>query len=135
MKGPGRILHEAMKSFFKKPATQNYPAEKTPMPPGFRGKLQFIPEKCIGCRLCMKDCPAQAIVIEKVGEKRFECHIDLSKCIYCGQCTDTCMKKALLMTGEFELAGITRNELKIVYAPAALNPADAATPKPQAPAA
>ena len=85
------------------------------MPDKFRGKILFHPERCIGCKLCMKDCPAGAIEIRKVGEKKFECEIDLGKCIYCAQCVDSCMKKALEATKEFELASLERNKLKVIY--------------------
>lgn len=112
---PGKMLKTVLQSLFKKPNTLNYPAEKSPMPDKFRGKLLFHPEKCIGCKLCMRDCPANAINIVKVGEKDFEAQIDLGKCIYCGQCVDSCLKKALEMTKEFELASLERGNLKVVY--------------------
>ena len=109
------MLKEILENFLKKPATLNYPAQKSPMPKGFRGKLKFTPSLCIGCLMCMKDCPTGAIKIKKQGDKRFECEIDLSKCIYCGQCVDSCPKKALSMSDEFELAVIDPKTLKIVY--------------------
>lgn len=63
----------------------------------------------------MKDCPADAIIITKVGEKQFDCTIDLGKCIYCAQCVDSCMKKALEATKDFELAALNRDQLKVTY--------------------
>jgi formate hydrogenlyase subunit 6/NADH:ubiquinone oxidoreductase subunit I len=112
---PGKMIWEIMGSLFKRPATTKYPyGKKVPMPDKFRGKLKFYPERCIGCQLCVKDCPANAITINKAGQK-FECEIDLGKCIYCGQCVDSCMKKALEMTKEFELATLERGKLKIKY--------------------
>jgi len=115
MRRPGKISKQIIQSLFKKPATINYPAIRSGMPEGFRGKLKFHPEKCIGCKLCMRDCPSGAIEIRQIGEKQFEARIDLGKCIYCGQCVDSCLKKALEITAEFELARLTPDELKVIF--------------------
>jgi len=112
---PGKMLKQVLKSIFKKPATTKYPFAKATMPDKFRGKILFHPERCIGCQMCVRDCPSGAIEIKKVGDKKFECHIDLGKCIYCAQCVDSCMKKALEATKEFELAVLDRNKLKVTY--------------------
>jgi len=115
MKRPGKMMSQVLRSIFKRPATTKYPFVKSGMPEKFRGKLKFYPERCIGCKLCMKDCPSNAINIKKVGEKQFECEIDLGKCIYCAQCVDSCMKKALESTREFELASLDREKLKVTF--------------------
>ena len=109
------MIRQVLSSLFKKPATNLYPFNKFEMPDKFRGKIVFDPELCVGCKLCMKDCPAGAINIKKVGEKKFEAEFDLGKCVYCAQCTETCFKKALKFTGEFELASLDREKLKITF--------------------
>jgi len=114
MRRPGKMIRQVLADSVKKPATMDYPKNKASMPDGFRGRLDFDAPKCVGCKLCMKDCPSSAIEIVKVGEKKFEARIDLAKCIYCGQCVDSCNKKALCATNLFELARLNRTQLKIV---------------------
>ncbi len=115
MKKPGKIAALLIQSLFKRPATVNYPAESSGMPKGFRGKLKFNPSLCIGCKMCVRDCPTGAIEIRKTGEKQFEAQINLGKCIYCGQCVDSCVEKALEITGEFELAKLDPEKLKVIF--------------------
>ncbi len=112
---PGAMIRILIQSLFKKTATTRYPFKKTAMPDKFRGKIVFHPALCIGCGMCVRDCPSNAIAITKVGDKRFDCEIDLAKCIYCAQCVDSCMKKALEATPEFELASLNGSKLKVIY--------------------
>ncbi len=108
---PGKMLRQVLSSSIKKPVTVKYPYEKFDMPAGFRGKIIFHPEKCIGCKFCMRDCPSGAINIIKAGEKKFDAEIRMDKCIYCAQCVDSCPKKALESSPDFELAQLDRKKL------------------------
>jgi len=112
---PGKMIKQVLKSLIKKPATNMYPYEELEMPGKIRGKLRFYPGKCIGCKLCIKDCPSEAITINETGEKQFEAIIDLGKCIYCAQCVDSCPTKALEITKDVELAQLDVNKLKVVF--------------------
>jgi formate hydrogenlyase subunit 6/NADH:ubiquinone oxidoreductase subunit I len=148
MKRPGMMIREVVGSAMRKPLTVRYPFVKVQMPKKFRGKLAFNPTVCIGCKICEKDCPAAAITIRKIADKKFECDIDLGKCIYCAQCADSCPRKALTTTEDFELAQLSRGKLKVVYTGQAdgkptigssnapvIEPPPAPPPKPAAPAA
>jgi formate hydrogenlyase subunit 6/NADH:ubiquinone oxidoreductase subunit I len=113
MKHSGSMLPLALKALFKKPATVSYPAGREDVPTTIRGKLKFDPSKCIGCKLCTRDCPSGAIEIIKVGDKQFKAVLRMDKCIYCGQCVDSCNKGALKCTPEFELAAFHRKDLEV----------------------
>lgn len=112
---PGKMIKMVLGSLVKKPATTRYPHVKAKPLKGFRGKVKFYPEKCIGCKLCMRDCPAKGITIRQIAEKKFEAEINLGKCIFCGQCVDSCLKKALEITNEFELAELDPSKLKVIF--------------------
>ncbi|MDP2891513.1 MAG: 4Fe-4S binding protein [Bacillota bacterium] len=109
----GKMLPLALKGLFTKPATISYPYQKVVVPSDFRGKLVFDPSKCVGCMLCVRDCPSGAIEIIKVGEKKYKAVVHLDKCIYCGQCCDSCVRQALRTSPEFELAVYDRKDLTV----------------------
>ena len=110
------MLAELFRNVTKPPATTQYPFLKTEAPRDFRGRIVFISENCIGCKICMRDCPADALKINKPGEEKiFEAVFDLDVCIYCAQCVLSCPKNALLTSTDFELAQISRKSLKMVY--------------------
>lgn len=115
MRRPGKMIREVLGSAMRKPVTVRYPFVKVEMPKKFRGKLSFNPTVCIGCKICERDCPSAAITIRKIADKKFECDIDLGKCIYCAQCVDSCPRKALATTEDFELAQLSRLQLKVVF--------------------
>ena len=110
-----------LKHMFKEPVTVNYPFEKGPLSPRFRGEhaLRRYPngeERCIACKLCEAICPALAITIEaeprEDGSRRTTRYdIDMTKCIYCGFCQEACPVDAIVEGPNFEFAAETREEL------------------------
>ena len=110
-----------LKYFFKKKATLNYPFERGPLGPRFKGEhaLRRYPngeERCIACKLCEAVCPALAITIEaeprEDGSRRTTRYdIDMTKCIYCGLCEEACPVDAIVEGPNMEFAAETRAEL------------------------
>ena len=110
-----------LRYFFRPKATINYPYEKTPLSPRFKGEhaLRRYPngeERCIACKLCEAICPAQAITIEAEpradGSRRTTRYdIDMVKCIYCGLCAEACPVDAIVEGPNSEFTVETREEL------------------------
>ena len=110
---------------FKKKATINYPEEKRPFSPVFRGlhvlnRDEEGREKCTACGLCAVACPAEAISMEAAERKKDEenlyreekyaarYEINMLRCIFCGLCEEACPKDAIYLTETFAPANFTR---------------------------
>ena len=110
-----------LRYLFRQKVTINYPYEKGPLSPRFRGEhaLRRYPngeERCIACKLCEAICPAQAITIEAEprddGIRRTTRYdIDMTKCIYCGFCQEACPVDGIVEGPNLEFAAETREEL------------------------
>lgn len=121
------MVGELLRQLFKRPFTNLFPAKYAPpstneflravkkgekkinppieTPPGFRGKIKYDREKCIGCQLCIKVCPTDAI--EFIPEKK-KIRIYVNRCTFCAQCNDACPVSALSMSKEFLLSTTDR---------------------------
>uniref|UniRef100_A0A7S2Y001 4Fe-4S ferredoxin-type domain-containing protein n=1 Tax=Fibrocapsa japonica TaxID=94617 RepID=A0A7S2Y001_9STRA len=111
----------SIEAFLKPKVTVNYPFEKGPLSPRFRGEhaLRRYPtgeERCIACKLCEAVCPAQAITIdaeqrEDGSRKTTRYDIDMTKCIFCGFCQEACPVDAIVEGPNYEYATETHEEL------------------------
>jgi NAD(P)H-quinone oxidoreductase subunit I len=117
------MISEVLRQVLKKPATNTFPAKYLPpsitgflkqvgegkaeihppieTPPNFRGKILYDRDTCIGCKICTRVCPANAI--EFIPETK-RIRIYVTQCIFCSQCNDACPVDALQMSEEFLLA-------------------------------
>ncbi|MDE4907424.1 4Fe-4S binding protein [Methanogenium marinum] len=121
------MFPEALRQFLKKPATNLFPARYLPksitgflgkvaageatinppvaVPKNFRGKIAYDRDACIGCKLCIRVCPAHAI--EFIPETK-TVRIFVTQCIFCSQCNDACPVSCLHMSDEFMVADADR---------------------------
>src|SRR3954466_7373577 len=109
------------KYFFARKITVQFPEEKTPLSPRFRGlhalrRYENGEERCIACKLCEAVCPALAITIESEqrddGTRRTTRYdIDLTKCIFCGFCEESCPVDSIVETRILEYHGEKRGDL------------------------
>ncbi len=112
-------LGVTFKHLFKKPVTLDYPREKKPMAPRYRGRHYLEryddgTERCVCCGLCAASCPADAIYMEpeetESGERKAKVYeINLLRCIFCGFCEEACPEEAIFLGQEYEFSGFDRN--------------------------
>ena len=112
------------KHLFRKPITVNYPHQKVPMFPRYRGKQVLMRdenglEKCVACGLCAVACPADAIYLEAAendgtvmaGPRYASTYqIHKTRCIFCGYCEEACPVSAIFMGKDYELAVYSKDD-------------------------
>ena len=123
-----RGLKTTMARLIEGPMTIEYPEEKTPVYPRFRGRHKLHRfedtglEKCVGCSLCAAACPADCIRVvaaENTPDNRVSAgeryariyEINMSRCIFCGYCELACPFDAITLGNEFEISEYSRDDL------------------------
>ena len=108
------MLPELWRTLLTKPITVRFPFAPAELPPYFRGKVVIDPTLCRGCGLCVRDCPADALELERDGRDRFRLIHYHDRCAYCGQCEISCKFGAITLANEFVPAAPQRDALSQV---------------------
>jgi formate hydrogenlyase subunit 6/NADH:ubiquinone oxidoreductase subunit I len=104
-------LKYLLRGIRRRPATVLYPFEKIRLPYQWRGLHRLDDDRCTGCGACSRACPNLCIEMVQLAEKKKRPAIDIGRCLFCGYCVDVCPFDAIHMTGNYELAVFSREEL------------------------
>lgn len=105
------LLPEIWRTVTRQPITLGFPKAPLDLPVSFRGRVVVVAESCRGCGLCARDCPAEALELERKGRDEFRLIYHPDRCAYCGQCADGCPTGALELINEFTPPTSDRGEL------------------------
>lgn len=94
------LLNAVIEAMINPPETVDYPLGELNLPEVFRGAILFDPEKCTGCGLCVRDCPADALELLKKSREEYKLLYYPARCAYCGQCEDSCRRGAVHFSNE-----------------------------------
>lgn len=104
-----------LRHMFSRAVTIQYPKERRPIAPGFRGQHALAKShgraKCVGCGLCASICPSQCISISRAKGQVQKYEVDILRCIYCGFCVEACPYGAVALTENYEYSAYRREDL------------------------
>jgi len=129
------LLPQLWRTLFTRPITVRYPFAPLELPPYFRGRVVIDMDLCRGCGLCVRDCPAFALELERESDTpssskdrdKFRLIHYPDRCAYCGQCQDVCSYEAISLTSEYVPAAADRDVLREVFSKDAFYVSDMAS--------
>ena len=105
------LMPQLWNTLRSRPITVRYPFEPLKLPPYFRGRVVIEAENCKGCGLCVRDCPALGLELQRGSTDGFRLIHYPDRCAYCGQCEDSCRSGAIRLINEYVPASPRREAL------------------------
>ena len=104
------LLPNITQALFSKPETIAYPVVSYRASESYRGSVCIITENCVGCGLCVRDCPAAALSLEKISKGYFRLDHYRDRCTYCGQCEMSCRFNSIYLDNSYKEASADRED-------------------------
>lgn len=104
------LLPNIAEALFSKPETIAYPAVSHRPSANYRGSVSIITENCVGCGLCVLECPAAALLLEKVSKGCFRLDHYRDRCTSCGQCELSCKFDSIYLDNTYKEASADRKD-------------------------
>ncbi len=108
------LLPRTLSVFFSRSVTRHYPFHDPEIPERYRGRVNINENNCVGCSLCVLDCPASALELEKESKSQFRLLHYQDRCTYCGQCEDSCRFNAIFMDNHYIKPAFDRDDFFVV---------------------
>ena len=125
---------KAIAQLFSKPSCEMYPFTPSEAAPGYRGRIEYHPEKCLGCGMCVRVCAGGAIQMKTEpveGGKKITLSFDMGSCTFCRMCADFCSTKSIVFSDDYHMIATKEEDLIETGTHIKKNP----VPKTAAPAA
>ena len=110
-------IKEAVSQVFRKPSTENFPAEVPEAAEGYRGRIVYHPDLCINCGMCMRVCAPQAMTKTVVplenGDQEITMEFNLGSCTFCQMCADFCSRHAIEMSRDYLMVAEDEKDLVV----------------------
>jgi len=95
------LVPDVLRSLLRSPETTRFPYVKTEFLPIYRGRVTIHAENCIGCGLCVRDCPAGALNLERRTKTSFTLFHFAERCSFCAQCEYSCKFDAIYLENQY----------------------------------